>query len=118
MCQAGQHVETRRSTGEQRAAFLKRIVNRTDWTELFRSISYIVPPTAVFDEVRIETGDAPKVVIHGSVTAASAEANTDFNRFLSALRSLSSFKSVMMLKPATVTAVEPSGCANVAGGRP
>ena len=100
--------DARRNTAERKSAFLKRVGARTDWTELFRSISYIVPPSGVFDEVRIEGGDAAKVIIRGSVTAASSEANTDFNRFLSALGTLPYFKSVSMPKPATVTAVESS----------
>ena len=103
-----QQFEARRAASEQRSAFLKRVGARTDWTELFRSLSHIVPASAVFDEIRLDGGNTPKVVIRGSVTAASSEANSDFNHFLSALRNQPFFKNVTMPKPTTVTAVESS----------
>src|SRR5205807_1505092 len=101
--------ETSRNLAQQRSEFLKRIGTRTDWTEIFRSISFIVPTTAVFEEMRLEGGDTSKITIHGYVLAPSAaEGNADFNRFFSALTSLSLFKSVTMPKP-TVVSVADSG---------
>ena len=101
--------ETSRNLAQQRSEFLKRIETRPDWTELFRSISFIVPTTAVFEEMRLEGGDTSKITIRGYVLAPSAaEGNTDFNRFFSALTALSLFRSVTMPRP-TVVSVADSG---------
>jgi Tfp pilus assembly PilM family ATPase len=101
--------EASRSLAEKRAAFLKTMESRTDWTEIFRDISFLIPSTGVFEEMRIEGGDAPKITIRGYVLASSAaEGNGDFNRFFAALGGLPSFKTVSMPKP-TVVSVADSG---------
>ena len=103
--------ETSRTLAEQRAAFLARISTRTDWTELFRSISFIIPPTAIFEEMRLEGVDTPKITIRGYVLAPSAgEGNADFNRFFNGLSALPAFKSVTMPKQPLVS-VADSGSA-------
>jgi Tfp pilus assembly PilM family ATPase len=102
-----QESESKRSTAEQRAEFLKRIGAHTDWTELFRNISFIVPSTAVFEDLKLESADTPKITIRGYLIAASAvEGNTDFNRFYSALSALPMFKSVSMPKPTVVSSLD------------
>ena len=97
-----------RNRAEQRAAFLERISPRTDWTELFRSLSFIIPASAVFEYIRVDGAPLPRLTIRGYLSAASAvDGNADFNRFFSALGGLPFFKSVSMPKPTTVAAVEP-----------
>ena len=99
--------ETNRTLAGQRAAFLSRIGTHTDWTELFRSISFLVPPTAIFEEMKVESGETPKVTIRGYVLAPSAgEGNADFNRFFNALSALPAFKSVSMPKQPLVSAAD------------
>ncbi len=103
--------ENLRNTAEQRAGFLQRLSPRTDWTELFRSLSLIIPPSAVFENIRVEGTAPPRLTIRGYLSASSAvDGNTDFNRFFGALGELPFFKSVSMPKPTTVAAVEtPAG---------
>jgi Tfp pilus assembly PilM family ATPase len=104
--------ETSRNLAGQRAAFLKTVESHTDWTELLRAISFIVPSTAVFEEMRMESGETPKITIRGYVLAASAaEGNADFNRFFSALSALPSFKTVTMPKPTVVSVVDSGSSA-------
>jgi Tfp pilus assembly PilM family ATPase len=99
--------ETSRNLAKQRAAFLKIVETRTDWTEIFRTISFVVPPTAVFEEMRLDSGDTPKITIRGYVLAPSAaEGNADFNRLFTALNGIPSLKSVSMPKPTVVSAVD------------
>lgn len=101
--------ETNRSLAGHRTEFLDRIGARTDWSELFRSISLIVPQTAVFEEMKLESGDVPKITIHGYVLAPSAaEGNADFNRFYSELSGLPAFKSVSMPKQPLVSVADSS----------
>jgi Tfp pilus assembly protein PilN len=106
-------LETSRSLAQQRSEFLKRIETHTDWTEVFRRISFIVPPTAVFEEMRVDGGDTSKVTMRGYVLAPSAaEGNADFNRFFNALTALSLFKNVTMPKPTVVVSVADAATAN------
>jgi Tfp pilus assembly PilM family ATPase len=112
-------IEANRKLAEQRAAFLKSMENSTDWTEVFRTISFIVPPTLVFEQMRVESGDTPKITIRGYVLAPSAaEGNADFNRFFTGLSALPSLESVSMAKPTVVSFVDsgpptPGKVANV-----
>lgn len=120
--QALQQFEARRATFEERVAFLNHVSTRTDWTEILRGISWVVPPTAVFDEVRLDSGETQKLVIRGSVSAASAaDGNADFNRFFNALGALPYFKSVVMPKPTSVTSLDSSAAvknvSNVSGSK-
>jgi Tfp pilus assembly protein PilN len=106
-------IETNRSLAEKRAGFLKNVESSTDWTELMRAISFVVPPTAVFEEMRVEGGDTTKLTIFGYVLAPSAaEGNADFNRFFSALGGLPHLKTVSLPKP-TVVSVADSGLTKV-----
>jgi hypothetical protein len=108
-----------RKLAEQRAAFLQTMKNSTDWTEVFRTISLIVPPTLVFEQMRVDSVATPKLTIRGYVLAPSAaEGKADFNRFFSALSGLPSLESVSMAKPTVVSVVDsgpptPGKIANV-----
>ncbi len=105
--QMAQH-DNLRSAAELRSAFLGRISPRTDWTELFRSLSFIIPESAVFEYIRVDGAPLPRLTIRGYLSAASAvEGNADFNRFFSTLGGLPFFKNVSMPKPTTVASVEP-----------
>ena len=99
--------ESARSRAEERTTFLARIGTPTDWTELFRSLSFIVPPTAVFEEMRLESGEAVKLSIRGYVLAPSAaEGNADFNRFFGSISALPAFKAVTLPKPTVISVVD------------
>jgi Tfp pilus assembly protein PilN len=107
--------EASRNLAQQRSDFLKRIGTHADWTEIFRRISFIVPPTAVFEEMRVDGGDTSKITMRGYVLAPSAaEGNADFNRFFSALSGLSLFKNVTMPKPTIVSVAELANTGRVA----
>jgi Tfp pilus assembly PilM family ATPase len=106
--QAMHEFEALQSTAEERSAFLKRISSQTDWTELMRNVSFIVPPTAIFDQIRVESGTTLKLWIRGSVSAATAdEGSADFNRFFNALAALPYFKTVTMPHSVSVSAIDP-----------
>jgi hypothetical protein len=110
-------METSRSLSGKRAAFLKSVESGADWAEIFRAVSFVVPPTAVFEELRVDSGDTPKITIRGYIVAPSAaEGNADFNRFFSALGGLSAFKTVSLPKPTVVSVADngPVGLAKVA----
>jgi Tfp pilus assembly PilM family ATPase/Tfp pilus assembly protein PilN len=93
-----------RNSAEQRAAFLHRVGPRTDWSEMFRSLTFIVPATAVFDAIQVQGADQPKMIIRGHLSAPSAaQGNADFNRFFNNLRALPFFKTVTMPKPTVVS---------------
>jgi Tfp pilus assembly protein PilN len=112
--QAMKEFEALQNTAEERTAFLKRIDAKTDWKELMRSISFVIPPAAVFEEMRVDNGDAPRLTIRGFVTAASAdEGSDDFNRFFNTLAALPYFKSVTMPHPASVSSIDSPPVKNV-----
>lgn len=101
--------ETKRGSALLRQTFLQRIAPRTEWSEVLRSLSFIIPATAVFEDIRVE-GSPQKMTIRGFLTTPSAaEGNTDFNRFFNDLRSLPFFKSVSMPKPTVVTSIDTPG---------
>src|SRR2546422_1008439 len=58
-----------RNSAEQRSAFLHRVGPRVDWLEMFRSMTFIVPATAVFDAIQIQGADQPKMIIQGHLSA-------------------------------------------------
>src|SRR6267142_294397 len=93
-----------RDNAEQRSAFLHRVGARTDWTEMFRRLTFIVPETAVFDAIQVQGANPPKMIIRGHLSASTAaQSNADFNRFFSNLRALPFFTSVTMPKPTVVS---------------
>ena len=92
------------NSAEQRSAFLHRVEPRADWTEMFRSLTFIVPETAVFDAIQVQGADRPKMTFRGHLSAlTAAQGNADFNRFFSSLRALPFFKTVTMPKPTVVS---------------
>lgn len=109
--------EAKRISAEQRRVFLHRIAPKTDWAEVLRNISFIIPSTAVFETIRVERGATPKMTIRGYLSAASAaDGNADFNRFFNSLRVLPFFKAVTMPKPTTVSTIETPGATPVSAG--
>lgn len=101
--QLQQH-EARRLAIQERSAFLERIAPTVDWTEVLRGLSFVIPESAVFDEILVERKDTPVMIIRGRLLAATAgEANTDFNRFFNDVRGLPFFKDVTMPKPLSVS---------------
>lgn len=107
----------RHSAAEQQKVFLERIGAKTDWTELLRSVSFIVPPSAIFETIRVDEGASPKLTFRGYLSADSAaEGNADFNRFFNQLRGLPFFKAVTMPKPTVVSFVDTPGAIPVASG--
>ena len=100
-------LDSRRASAEQKAAFLHSIGARADWTELLRNLSFIVPPTAVFESIKVEGGTEMKLTLQGYLSASSAaDGNADFNRFFNDLHGLSFFKAVTMPKPTTVSFID------------
>lgn len=110
-----QQYETQKAIAEQRSAFLKRITAHTDWTEILRSISFVVPQTALFEDIHIDGADPIRLVIKGSISSPSAAAgNADFNRFFTQLGALPFFKSVSLPHPTSVSSIDnPPGVTNV-----
>ncbi|HLH33019.1 MAG TPA: pilus assembly protein PilM [Terriglobia bacterium] len=109
-----QQFETERTVAGQRIGLLKRINTHTDWTEILRSISFVVPQTALFDNVRIESGDPLKLTISGSISAMSAaQGNADFNRFFTDVGSLPFFKTVSLGRPTSVSSIDAPAASNV-----
>ena len=87
-----------------RRAFMGRMASDTGWEETFRSLSIIVPDTAVFETIQVEGGDSPALVITGYLRGgAQGQATADFNQFFEELRNLEHFPSVEMSQPLSVS---------------
>ena len=87
-----------------RRAFMGRMASGIGWEQTFRSLSMIVPDTAVFDTIRIEGGDSPALVITGYLRGgAQGQSTADFNQFFVELRGLEHFSSVEMSQPLSVS---------------
>jgi Tfp pilus assembly PilM family ATPase len=69
-----------------RDAALLRMTEITNWGEIFRSLSFVIPETAVFESVQIEKQEKPVLVIKGTVSGSLTRAETDFNAFVGSLR--------------------------------
>src|SRR6202035_4834274 len=72
---------------ENRNAFIQSVSASRDWAEVLRSLSFVVPDTAVFDSVRIDQKGKAALVIQGSVEAESLDgAYAEFNHFFGTLK--------------------------------
>ncbi len=102
-----QEFEAKRNAVQLRTSFIHRISARTDWAEMLRSLSFILPSSALLESMRLEGGEQAKMTIRGSILASSAaQGSGDFNRFFNELRGLPFFKSVTMPKPTAVSFVD------------
>jgi Tfp pilus assembly PilM family ATPase len=109
-----EQLEQRRSGAAVQADFLMRLGPTADWSEILRNLSYLLPQTAVFEQLRVESGAAPKLVLRGNLIAATpAEANADFSRFFNDLGTLPFFKSVAMSSPLSTSFENVSGATPV-----
>ena len=70
----------------ERDTALLRMTKTTNWGEIFRSLSFVVPETAVFETVSIEKQGKPVLIIKGTISGSLTRAETDFNAFVSSLR--------------------------------
>jgi Tfp pilus assembly PilM family ATPase len=96
-------VQQQRALARTRQAMLSRMQSGTDWLEVFRNLSFVVPESAVFDAIHIEAQPIPVMTIRGQMLAPSAaEANADFNIFFTNLRGLPLFSNITMSQPLTV----------------
>ena len=87
-----------------RRAFMGRMASGTGWEEAFRSLSIIVPDTAIFGTIQIEGGDSPALVITGYLRSGlQGQATADFNQLFEELRGLEHFSSVEMSQPLSVS---------------
>jgi hypothetical protein len=77
-----------------------------EWTEIFRSLTFVIPESAVLESVRAEPAAAPAprtLTVKGTLLAPTAQqANADFNRFFNGLRGLRHFSTVALSRPLTV----------------
>ncbi len=99
----GSAVEGERNLADARTAFMNRMASGIDWEETLRSLSLVVPETAVFETIQLESGDARALIVTGYLRGAQGQTNADFSRFFDALRGLEHFSSVEMSKPLNVT---------------
>ena len=95
--------DAERNLASTRASFMSRMASEIDWQETLRSLSLIVPDTAVFQTIQIVSGDTDALVVTGYLRGAQGQTNADFSRFFDDLRSLNHFTSVEMSKPLNVT---------------
>jgi Tfp pilus assembly PilM family ATPase len=95
-------LQQQQAAANARAVFMKDVATVADWTELFRSLSFVVPDTALFESVQIEVAPKPTMVIRGYLRASMAQANADFTRLFNGLRGLPFFSSVTVSKPLSV----------------
>jgi Tfp pilus assembly PilM family ATPase len=92
-----------RALAAAREAIIESTRPAADWLEVFRGLSLVVPESAVFDSVHIETNPNAVLTIRGQMLAASAaQANADFNAFFTRLRGMPSFSNIAMSRPLTV----------------
>ncbi len=98
-------LEVTRAEARERAVFLSAISTDVDWMEILRRLSFVIPATGVFDEIDAErTADSTVLTIRGRLLAATAvQANSDFARFFSNIRSFPFFDNVTMPHPVIVS---------------
>ena len=108
-------LEQRRVAGDERSTFIKRLGPRTDWAEVLRSLSFLVPETAYFEYIRVDGGEKLLLTIRGRVVApTAAQANADFTKFINGTRALPYFKAVTMPKAPEVAFEDIAATATVA----
>ncbi len=101
--QAGDSQKKRAAAGDK-SSFLHRFGNRADWGEIFRSLSFLVPRSALFESIQIDGGEKAVLILRGFVLSdTAAQGNADFNRFFNEVRGLPFFKTVSMPKPLNVS---------------
>ena len=94
--QEGQAAAAERNLAVTRASFMDRMAAGGTWEEAFRSLSLLVPDTAVFETIDISGGDANSMVIKGYFRGASGQPSSDFADFFERLQGLEYFSSVEM----------------------
>jgi len=113
--QLAKELDQRKTAAGERDAFVKRLGPRTDWGELLRSLTFLVPETTYFEYIRVESAEKLQMTIRGRVIApTAAQANADFNKFFSGVRGLAFFKAVTMPKPPEVTFEDVASTTSVA----
>lgn len=96
--------QTKRAAAGDKSSFLHRFGNRADWGEIFRSLTFLIPPSAVFESIHLDGGEKAVLILRGYVLSdTAAQGNADFNRFFNGVRTLPFFKTVGMLKPLNVS---------------
>jgi Tfp pilus assembly PilM family ATPase len=77
-----------------RDAMVVRLTTSTEWTELFRRLSFVVPDTALIESIQIEKKDKANLVIKGSIVGSISSANSDFNTLVASLGQVQGIASV------------------------
>ncbi len=103
--QGGIDADAERAVAQRRAAFVQRMAGGVQWNEALRSLSLIVPETAVFESIAIEGGQSSAMVIKGYLRGAQAATNVsaDFDAFFQDLSGLEHFLSVELSEQLSVS---------------
>jgi Tfp pilus assembly PilM family ATPase len=109
-------IEQERAAATVQSDFTKRLAPGTDWTEALRTLSYLLPETAVFEQIRMEGGAEPGFILRGKLLAATpAEATADFTRFFNDVTTLPFFRSVTMNSPLSTSFEDVTAATPVSG---
>lgn len=69
----------------ERDAAVLRMTKSTEWTEMLRSLSFIIPETALIESIQVEKKDKPVLVIKGTIVGNISSANSDFRALMGSL---------------------------------
>jgi len=88
----------------ERNAAIRSMTKQVAWSEIFRSLSFVIPETALIETVHFEKEGKPVLVIRGSIVGSLSRAQTDFNAFVGSLRRIPGIRGVRANNPPSETA--------------
>ena len=98
----GASIVVERQIAGVRTSFLGRRASGIEWEEALRTLSVIVPDSAVFETIQVEVGEKTALVITGYLRGAQGQTSADFAQFFEELRGVGYFNSVEMSEPLAV----------------
>jgi Tfp pilus assembly PilM family ATPase len=105
--QEGADGDATRSQALRQSQLMGRMASGVDLEDAFRSLSLIIPETAVFDSIRVEPADDSNgtfaLILRGNLSGTSPRPTNDFADFFEQLQGLEQFASVEMSQPTTKT---------------
>ena len=103
--QEGISADAERAAASMRTSFVQRMASAVQWNEALRSLSLVVPETAVFESIAIAGGQSNTLVITGYLRGAqgATNVNADFANFFDNLRGLEHFQSVELSQQPSVS---------------
>jgi Tfp pilus assembly PilM family ATPase len=94
--------DEKRQLAEKEASIV-RMTQTTNWLEIYRSLSFVIPETALLESIEVTKQGKPMLVLKGNIVGALSRAETDFREFVSNLRRIPGIRTVTPNNPATAS---------------